>query len=783
MAASAIAAFLLISCATVAAARTTDEHLDGVFQPDGSRLTAGLQMQRPLADQDARAFNRGGRRGPKAASMSDYVSNVWGSLPWPPVGAEKRPLQDGAPVPWSTRLVLLGILGAFVLGAILCNTSWLQVQPPKEHRFLMHLHALASSIMWRHMHYRAGLLHFARVAVPVLLLFLLYKMQGLIERAVNSDGASGIIDLIGGGSQAGVVEAIVETALAIGFVYVVMMSMVFFVWHIGAESESGFRHLLHVSGLSRPAYILATAGIDGILLALIGVLVMVVVAGGILSVRMVLWSSPVLLFVAISLLSASAIMTGYLVHFICPSARLASIVSQIVLIMVIFAAPFSSLDSAVPASGQQTWRMMFLPTIPAYRATFQLVAGCIRGRCLGLDDLAAGFAGNWAGPIRVLLGANEAPEMTPPEAMISLFSFVLFQLVIGWTVVVLFDRYYHPSLHESGAHGSQLQTEQGVVLQVSNLVHWYGWLHEAKKEPKDKVLNGVSFSLSRGSMLGMLGPNGAGKTTVIRCITGEERPTEGKVAIGGGDSALIGLCPQETVVNGDLTVAENLLFFARLRGAYGKEGAECVEKCLQATSLGDKRDDLPSTLSGGMRRRLAVGCAMVCTPAVAILDEPTTGLDPMNRRSLWETINSIKAAGGCCLLTTHMLEEAEFLCSHIMILMKGSVAAEGSVQQLKDMWGIGYMLSVDCHSGKEEEAKGFIKSLLAEQDQAPVASKNDGQMTFRFTQDEEALGNAIIRMARGKDGHGIRHWGISQASLEDAYVRIIQQNSKHPHAE
>merc|ERR1719491_343299 len=107
-----------------------------------------------------------------------------------------------------------------------------------------------------------------------------------------------------------------------------MMSMVFFVWHIGAESESGFRHLLHVSGLSRPAYILATAGIDGFVLALVGLLVMVLVAGGLLSIRMVVWSSPVILFIAITLLSTSTIMTGYLVHFACPSARLASIVPQ-----------------------------------------------------------------------------------------------------------------------------------------------------------------------------------------------------------------------------------------------------------------------------------------------------------------------------------------------------------------------------------------------------------------------------------------------------------------------
>lgn len=711
----------------------------------------------------------------------DSLKKFWGSKRWPPAGVELRPPAAGGPqpaAPWSARLLGLMLLAVAAMGIGLYSSAKIQVQPLKERKFAMHLHALSSSIVWRHLHRRAFLFHFARVAIPALILFLLHKGRGLLEQQVKASDARGIIEVAGGTPQ-DVVDAVVETALATSFVYIAMMSMIFFVWHVGAESESGFRHLLHASGLSRPAYILATAGIDGIGLAFLGLLVMVLVAGGLLAVRMVLWTSPVVLLVALAVLSNSAVMMGYIVHFVCPSARLGSMVAQGVMVLVVCIAPFAPVNDVVPLPGQQSWKVMFLPTIPAYRATFELVAGCAKGRCLGLDDLGRALSGpNWAGPWRLLVGSAAAPEMTPPEAMISFTLLALFQLAVGWSAVVLLDRHFHPTLHDSGAQGMGRSTRQGVVLEVSGLVHWYGWLQNVRTTPAQKVLNGVSFSLSPGAMLGMLGPNGAGKTTVIRCITGEERPIKGTVAISidpAAGGAYIGLCPQETVVNNDLTVGENLLFFARLRGAHGKEA--CVESSLVATQLENKRDALPGTLSGGMRRRLAVGCAMIASPSVAILDEPTTGLDPMNRRSLWDSINSIRSNGACCLLTTHMLEEAEALCSYIVVMSKGSVAAEGSVQQLKQAWGTGYMLSIDSVRGQEEKAKDFIKSLLPEEDQLPIASKTDGQFTFKFSRGEEALGNAIIQMAREKGDRGIRHWGISQASLEDAYVRIIQQST------
>jgi ABC-type multidrug transport system ATPase subunit len=314
-----------------------------------------------------------------------------------------------------------------------------------------------------------------------------------------------------------------------------------------------------------------------------------------------------------------------------------------------------------------------------------------------------------------------------------------------------------------------------TVLDVQSLVHRYGLLKTsiANRTP---VLNDVSFDVKEGEVLGLLGPNGAGKTTCIRCITGEETPHRGSVAVKANSpaGAFIGLCPQETVLAKDLTVSENLRLLAVIRGATDEEADSFIDRFLILSHLQEKRDEFPESLSGGMKRRLSVACALIAAPSVAILDEPTTGLDPMSRRGIWTTIYEIKAAGSCCLLTTHMLEEAEALCSNVVVLKQGSVVANGSVQQLKVQWSTGYRLSIDSKPGEKETAKKFLADYLPCEDSEPVRETSDGQMTFRLNISEEALGRLIAAIGEGKKTGGISHWGVSQASLEDTYLQIIQ---------
>jgi len=359
-------------------------------------------------------------------------------------------------------------------------------------------------------------------------------------------------------------------------------------------------------------------------------------------------------------------------------------------------------------------------------------------------------------------------------------SFALFnicQLVVGWAVVILLDKRVHPALRTAAPRLIDEESSSEVGLEVTRLSHQYGWLRGMIPGEKTQILNGVSFSVNRGTVLGLLGPNGAGKTTCIRCITGEETPLEGSTAISAGPStntALIGLCPQETVLDSGLTVVQNLMFFAYIRGRTTKDVAGTLEHFLAASCLKDKSNCLPDTLSGGMKRRLAVACSLIGNPAVAVLDEPTTGLDPLSRRGIWKTISDIKIGGSSCLLTTHLLEEAEALCSSLVVLKKGVVAASGSVQQLKEEWGTGYMLSIESKPGQQDVARDFLASQIPKEDAIPIKETTAGQMTFRLRVAEEALGHLIIAIARGKDSSGIRHWGISQASLEDTYLKIIE---------
>mmetsp|Transcript_27961 Transcript_27961/g.80115 ORF Transcript_27961/g.80115 Transcript_27961/m.80115 type:complete len:803 (-) Transcript_27961:51-2459(-) len=723
--------------------------------------------------------------------MQDYLKSLWGSNNWPPKDADNRPPLGAPPVgaPWDLQISMLFLLALAAFTTYVCRSSASKAWSGGPGaagsdlgdlaRFALHLRALSSAIAWRHTHRRALLLHALRVALPLVCLFMVYKMRRGLASAFNAKEGEALEGLTGSSTE-GMVSGVVEYSLTVTMVYVVMMSMVFFVWHVTAEAQSGFRHLLHVSGLSRPAYMLATAGVDGVLLALAALVVMLVVSGFAMQIRTVLWTSPTLLLTVLTLLALSSISTGYLLALLCPSPRLASTLAQLTMLVVVFVAPFSPSSPVVPPSGGQSWKTLLLPTIPAYRALFELVAGCVKGRCLTLEDVTSAVP-HCAAPWTLAFGSNVEKDFTPPASLCSFVFLVLVQLKLTWLAIFWLDRRQNPPLHDSGAllGSGAAGTASGAVLEVKGLVHRYGWLQRVTGAPGQNVLSDVSFSVMPGTMLGLLGPNGSGKTTTIRCIIGEERPCEGSVAINVPfRGACVGLCPQETCINGDLTVEENLCFFAFLRDAVGPEAERCVERILAAMRLKDKRDWMPDTLSGGMRRRLAVGCAMIASPAVTILDEPTTGLDPITRRGIWTTIHEIMAVGGCCLLTTHMLEEAEELCHQLVILTTGRKVAEGTVQQLKQQYGTGYLLSVDSNDGEAAKAKEFIEGLLANEDRAAVKVTDKGQMTYRVRQDEEALGHLIINIARRRGESGIKHWGISQASLEDAYVQIIQQDAE-----
>jgi len=204
------------------------------------------------------------------------------------------------------------------------------------------------------------------------------------------------------------------------------------------------------------------------------------------------------------------------------------------------------------------------------------------------------------------------------------------------------------------------------------------------------VLDKLSFSIGHNDIYGLLGPNGAGKTTTINILCNLLDADAGTISIQGNPISettkqLVGLVPQEISIYQDLTCKENLQFFARIYGLQGSKKADRINALINELKLNTYENVKVSNMSGGWRRRVNIAVALVHSPAILILDEPTAGLDIEARYELWELIRNFKHSGVSILLTTHQLEEAERLCSRIGILQKGCIIAEGPLDKLRTL--------------------------------------------------------------------------------------------------
>ena len=215
------------------------------------------------------------------------------------------------------------------------------------------------------------------------------------------------------------------------------------------------------------------------------------------------------------------------------------------------------------------------------------------------------------------------------------------------------------------------------------------------------VVDGLSFAIAPGEMFGLLGPNGAGKSTTIRMLTTLTRPTEGQVEVAGYDvmrqgqqvKRKIGVVLQQTSVDIDLTVWENMEFHGRLHHIPRRARKERIDRWLEYVELSDRRNDTVKTLSGGMKRRLQIARALLHEPEILFLDEPTVGLDPQTRRRLWEIIRKLNQDGMTMLLTTHYMEEVEYLCDRIGIMDSGKLIELGTIPELRAKHGEGLVVT------------------------------------------------------------------------------------------
>src|SRR5450759_4174104 len=205
----------------------------------------------------------------------------------------------------------------------------------------------------------------------------------------------------------------------------------------------------------------------------------------------------------------------------------------------------------------------------------------------------------------------------------------------------------------------------------------------------------LSLTVKQGEIFGLLGPNGSGKTTTINMISGLSVPTSGEVRVFGYDvrhdarriRQVLGAVPQETALYEELTAWTNLDFHADLFGIPRKEKKERITKLLELVQLLDRKDSRVSTFSGGMKRRLALGRALLHDPQLIYLDEPTLGVDVQARRVIWDYILSLRDQGKTVLITTNYLEEAQALCERLAIIDHGKLVAEDTPEHLKQTYG------------------------------------------------------------------------------------------------
>jgi ABC-2 type transport system ATP-binding protein len=214
------------------------------------------------------------------------------------------------------------------------------------------------------------------------------------------------------------------------------------------------------------------------------------------------------------------------------------------------------------------------------------------------------------------------------------------------------------------------------------------------------VVNDLSLTIQPGEIFGLLGPNGAGKSTTIRMLTTLTRPTQGEIVVAGFDVVRqpfgvrqqIGVVLQQTSVDGDLTVWENMEFHGRMHHIPNPKRQREIRRWLDYVELSDRRDALVKTLSGGMKRRLQIARALLHQPQILFLDEPTVGLDPQTRRRLWEIIKGLNQQGMTILLTTHYMEEVEYLCDRIGIMDNGILIEMGTLEELRRTHGEGLVM-------------------------------------------------------------------------------------------
>lgn len=288
-----------------------------------------------------------------------------------------------------------------------------------------------------------------------------------------------------------------------------------------------------------------------------------------------------------------------------------------------------------------------------------------------------------------------------------------------------------------------------------------------------KAVDRLNLEIEEGEFFGLLGPNGAGKSTTVAMLSTILRPTGGTVTIAGHDikqhakkiRRLIGVVPQEFGLYDELTAKENLTYFGKLHGVEGGKLKDKIEKLLKLVQLKDRANDLVKTFSGGMKHRLNLVVGLIHEPKLVFLDEPTTGLDPQARLAVWELIKRFQSEGVTILLTTHYMEEADYLCERVAIMDRGKVIALDSPARLKH--SIGKLEVIEVKASKvTKKALNELRKLKG----VRKAARTTKGLRVLTPAANEVMARVVTLASFA--GVQIDSLNVAQPTLEDVFIKL-----------
>lgn len=315
---------------------------------------------------------------------------------------------------------------------------------------------------------------------------------------------------------------------------------------------------------------------------------------------------------------------------------------------------------------------------------------------------------------------------------------------------------------------------QTSIVNTSNLTKQY------PSQKADFAIKDINLDIPKGYLFGLIGPDGAGKTTTLRILASIIDPTSGQVSISGYDvceqpekiRSLIGYMPQNFSLYQDLSVIENLNFFADIQRISHLERGARIEKMLAFSRLGPFQHRRARNLSGGMKKKLALACALIHNPQVLVLDEPSTGVDPVSRRELWAILAEVVQEGVTVVVSTPYMDEAE-RCHAVAILYHGQVIASGPPAELKDSLPFDI---IEVKAKPRKVTRSLVSGFKGIQDWRPVGDR------FRLTVDKHQNGQLLVKLQKKMESSrlDIRILRPAAPSMEDVFI-YQARNSRGTH--